>query len=236
MADDIKITGMGDQAAAPAPGGQGTPGSGQQTGGQATNPQTTGGDQLNPVIDLRHVDAGAPSQTFPAPGQQPAVSNPAPAAQQPAAPAAAPAPAGSPRRSNAILLGDEDETAQQPVPQEQYVVPALVQEKFPDLIQLIKETESMNDEERDYWFQILPIMTEDQIKKFRDILVNEKQQLASLDQEYEQELNKLNEKHMIEWKEFETKEKRKTLTTAEQASKAQEKSEEEDLLKRLSQV
>ena len=66
--------------------------------------------------------------------------------------------------------------------------------------------------------------------------MNEKQQLTNLDQEYEQELQKLNDKHMIEWKEFETKEKRKTLTSAEQTSKAQEKAEEEELLKRLSQV
>ena len=133
------------------------------------------------------------------------------------------------------MLGEEEEGVQ-PISQENYAIPALVKEKFPDLIQLIKETESMNDEERDYWFQILPIMTEEQIRKFRDILVNEKQQLTNLDQEYEQELQKLNDKHMIEWKEFETKEKRKTLTSAEQTSKAQEKAEEEELLKRLSQV
>jgi hypothetical protein len=94
----------------------------------------------------------------------------------------------------------------------------------------------MNDEEREYWFQILPIMTEEQIKKFRDILVNEKDQLSRLDKEYEEELQKLNEKHIIEWKEFEAREKRKSLTTAEQTSKAQEKSEEEELLKRLSQI
>ncbi len=117
-----------------------------------------------------------------------------------------------------------------------YSVPEMVRTKFPDLVQLIKETESMNDEEREYWFQIMPIMTEEQIKKFRDILVNEKDQLSKLDKEYEEELNKLNEKHMIEWKEFETKEKRKALNQAEQKSKAEEQATEEDLLKRLSQV
>ena len=92
----------------------------------------------------------------------------------------------------------------------------MVKDKFPDLIDLIKQTESMNDEEREYWFQILPIMTEDQIRKFRDILVNEK--------------------HLIEWKEFETKEKRKALTSAEQAAQQNEQAEEEALLKRLSQI
>jgi len=119
-------------------------------------------------------------------------------------------------------------------PPEKYTVPSLVKEKFPDLMQLIKETESMNDEERDYWFQILPIMTEDQIKKFRDILLNEKQQLSRLDKEYEDELKRLNEKHLLEWKEFESKEKRKALQAAESQSQAEEEKMQEELLKRLS--
>jgi len=115
-------------------------------------------------------------------------------------------------------------------------VPPLVKEKFPDLMQLIEDTESMNKEERDYWYQILPIMTEDQIAKFREILLNEKQQLARLDKEYEEELTRLNEKHMIEWKEFETKEKRKALKGAEQKSEAQEQADEQALLDRLSKI
>lgn len=218
MADDIKIRGINDQPNqqnVPQTGGQAA--GGQSAGAPTAGTQATGGqtgtheEPLNPVIDLRNIDQK----------------------QEQAAPVAAP----SPRRSNAIMLG-EDENAPQPQPpqQEKYAIPSMVNEKFPDLIQLIKETESMNDEERDYWFQILPIMTEDQIRKFRDILVNEKSQLTSLDQEYEQELQKLNEKHMIEWKEFETKEKRKSLTSAEKVSKDEEKAQEEELLKRLSQV
>jgi hypothetical protein len=119
---------------------------------------------------------------------------------------------------------------------QKYAIPALVREKFPDLIQLIKETESMNDEERQYWFQILPIMTEDQIRKFRDILVNEKEQLSRLDKEYEGELKKLNEKHMIEWQQFQSNEKRKALVSAEKQANTAEQSEEEALLKRLSQI
>ncbi len=115
-------------------------------------------------------------------------------------------------------------------------VPQMVREKFPDLIDLINNTESMSIEERDYWFQILPIMTEDQIGKFRQILLSEKDQLSALDKEYEDELTRLNEKHMIEWKEFESKEKKKSLTLAEQKSQEEEKAEEEELLKRLSQV
>jgi len=207
MADDIKITG-------PATGDQG--GQGNQGKGNVAQPGS--------VIDLRDLDQ---SQTAGQTG-----TGAAPAGGMGAV-GATPAKAKKAKAST-MLLGEEEE---QPLgPQEKYSIPGIVKEKFPDLIQLIKETESMNDEEREYWFQILPIMTEEQIKKFRDILVNEKDQLSRLDKEYEEELQKLNEKHIIEWKEFEAREKRKSLTTAEQTSKAQEKSEEEELLKRLSQI
>lgn len=148
-----------------------------------------------------------------------------------------PVPA-QPVKKPTVSLEDDAMLAQQQgvaAPPDKYAVPSMVKEKFPDLVQLIKETESMNDEERDYWFQILPIMTEEQIRKFRDILLNEKNQLSKLDKEYEQELNKLNEKHMLEWKEFEMREKRKAIQSAEQKSQEEEKAAEEELLRRLSQ-
>ena len=215
MADDIKIT--GSNASAPQ-GGQ-PAGAGQPAGGTGAADQP----QLNPVIDLSGADQKPQgAQTT---GQ-------AAAAVQ----TAAATPAAAPRKqraSNVLLEGEEEEAA---APPDKYSIPTTVKEKFPDLIDLIKQTESMNDEEREYWFQILPIMTEDQIRKFRDILVNEKEQLTRLDKEYETELTKLNEKHLIEWKDFETKEKRKALTSAEQANKTTEQAEEEALLKRLSQI
>ena len=219
MADDIKITNSNPSAPqGGSPQGNQPAGAGQPAGDTGT----TGQPQLNPVIDLSGADQKPQaSQT----GAQ------TPAAGQ-ASTAAAPAPRKQ-RASNVMLEGEEDQMA---APQDKYSIPTMVKEKFPDLIDLIKQTESMNEEEREYWFQILPIMTEEQIKKFRDILVNEKEQLTRLDKEYETELTKLNEKHLIEWKEFETKEKRKALTTAEQAAQQNEQAEEEALLKRLSQI
>jgi hypothetical protein len=177
---------------------------------------------IPPVIDLRAMDKAAAPGTAAAPG-----------AGQPAKPGqqkATPAKPGFNLEEQALM--DQSQTVM--APPDKYAVPSMVKEKFPDLVQLIKETESMNEEERDYWFQILPIMTEEQIRKFRDILLNEKQQLSRLDKEYEKELQTLNEKHMLEWKEFESKEKRKTLESAEQKSEAEEKAAEEELLKRLS--
>tara|TARA_Y100000031_G_C8012856_1_gene288891 strand:- start:14 stop:466 length:453 start_codon:yes stop_codon:yes gene_type:complete len=108
--------------------------------------------------------------------------------------------------------------------------------KYPDLEKLIVETESMTDEERDYWFQILPIMTDEQIEKLRGILIHEKEQLAKLDTEYETELSKLNEKHVMEFKQQEREEKRSKLKAQEHASEQEEAAAEADLLKQLEDV
>ena len=54
------------------------------------------------------------------------------------------------------------------------VIPDETKKKFPDLIKLILASESMNDEERQYWVNILPVMTPDQISSLRDILETER--------------------------------------------------------------
>ncbi len=64
-----------------------------------------------------------------------------------------------------------------------YTIPRFVMEKFPDFIKLIYETKSMGTEEREYWMQIMPIMTEENIVRLRNFLINEKETLAKLDQE-----------------------------------------------------
>ena len=114
-----------------------------------------------------------------------------------------------------------------------FEIPDTVKQQFPDLVPLIIQTESMNDDERQYWFQILPIMTDDQVKKLREILINEKTQLEKLDKEYQGEMAQINAKHESEWKEFEAKEKREKLKEAEGKAAAGEQTTQEDLLKKL---
>ncbi len=114
-----------------------------------------------------------------------------------------------------------------------YIVPKLVREKFPDLVKLIYETESMNAEEREYWMQIMPIMTEEQIVKFRDILVNEKSQLSKLDKEYESEVARINKTQAPVIDEEKLKKKLLQIREAEKAQNEDEKTKEEELLKQL---
>lgn len=116
---------------------------------------------------------------------------------------------------------------------DKFEIPETVKQQYPDLIPLILGTESMNDDERQYWFQILPIMTDEQVGKLREILTNEKNQLAQLDKDYETELKQINQKHVSEWKTFEAKEKREKLKKAEAGAEKTEKEKEEELLKKL---
>ena len=124
-------------------------------------------------------------------------------------------------------------TTKKTTAQSKFHIPQAVKNEHPDLIPLILNTESMDDEEREYWFQILPIMTEEQIAKFKNILVTEKKQLEKLDKEYEAELAKINEKHLLEWQEFESKQEMSKIRQEEQAEEKKEASEEEELLKKL---
>lgn len=117
-----------------------------------------------------------------------------------------------------------------------YNIPAVVREKYPEMVTLITQTKSMSDDERKYWFQVLPIMTAEQITKLKDILVTEKTQLTQLDKQYEQEINKLNEKHLMEWKEFEAREKRRKIQTREKEQQAESQKVEEELMQKLANI
>jgi len=130
---------------------------------------------------------------------------------------------------------DKNKSAEQYMKEaeEKYIIPNLVREEFPDLVKLIFETESMNAEEREYWLQIMPIMTEDQIVKFREILVNERDQLEKLDQEYKQEISKISGEKNPEINEEEIKKKMEKIKELESKSEETEKGEEEELLSKL---
>lgn len=136
---------------------------------------------------------------------------------------------------SAGMVVDKNKSAEQYMKEAQsmYIVPQLVREKFPDLIKLIYETESMNTEEREYWLQIMPIMSEEQIKKFRDILVNEKDQLSKLDKEYESEMSRINQSHTAVLDEAKMKEQMQKIKDAEAKTNVVEAGKEEEILKQM---
>jgi hypothetical protein len=112
-------------------------------------------------------------------------------------------------------------------------VPPEVQAKFGELIELVKKSESMNDEERQYWVNILPIMTPEQIQNLREILDNERKQLAAIDAKYQTDIDKLGQAEVLKQTEEARRKKRMERSGKESSAKAQEDKAAEDLLKQM---
>lgn len=89
------------------------------------------------------------------------------------------------------------------------------QAQFPELIKLILATESMDDEERQYWFDIMPSMNDNQIDRLFNILETERRKLEELESKYQEEIKALNEKHLIEWQDFQMKDTKKKIKDEE---------------------
>ena len=94
-----------------------------------------------------------------------------------------------------------------------------IQAKYGELIKLVLATESMDDDERQYWFDILPSMTTSQVDRLYEILENERKKLEELEVKYQREIKDLNEKHLIEWQEFQIKDSKKKIKDEEAKDK-----------------
>lgn len=112
-------------------------------------------------------------------------------------------------------------------------IPPETQQKYPEIIQLILGSESMNDEERQYWVNILPIMTPEQVQNLKDILTNEKQQLAAIDAKYAKEIDAIGQQKFLEQTAAERQKKSQQRKQAEGAARQQEEAGAEDLLKKI---
>ncbi len=118
-------------------------------------------------------------------------------------------------------------------PQSKLNIPDETRAQFPELIAMVEKSPSMNDEERQYWVDVLPIMTEDQIGNLRDILGNEKHQIDTANQTYAKGVGEATTKVKIAFDEAAYKAKKDALKQAEKAHETEEKTEEEAALKEI---
>lgn len=81
-----------------------------------------------------------------------------------------------------------------------FVIPDTFLTTMSDLIILVLQSKSMdNTEEKQSWFNLLPMMNQEQIDKLRDILTREKQKLNEIEQKYEQKKTELKDKYNQKW-------------------------------------
>ena len=67
---------------------------------------------------------------------------------------------------------------------EDFHVPENLRQNDHQLINLVLRSESMNDDERQYWFNLTNIMSQEQIEKLRGILVRERKRLDEINSNY----------------------------------------------------
>lgn len=108
-----------------------------------------------------------------------------------------------------------------------------IQAQYPELIKLILATESMDDEERQYWFDIMPSMNDNQVDRLFNILETERRKLEELEMKYQEEIKALNEKHLIEWQEFQMKDSKRKIAEQEKNEKAEDPDEVLNMLNNL---
>ncbi|MDD5026275.1 MAG: hypothetical protein PHH13_02745 [Candidatus Peribacteraceae bacterium] len=113
------------------------------------------------------------------------------------------------------------------------VIPPEAQSRFPDLIALILGSESMNNEERQYWINILFVMTPEQRTNLKDILETEKHQLQEIDKKYAKEIGEIDSKQLIEKTREERSVRRLKRVEEESAAKQSEDAHAEDILKSI---
>lgn len=112
-------------------------------------------------------------------------------------------------------------------------IPADTRARFPLLLELILGSESMSDEERQYWIRVLPVMTHEQIADLTAILENEKRQLQAIDRKYAAEIETVGQRERVRRTGEELRERRSQRQREEEAHGAHEEKQTEKILEQI---
>jgi hypothetical protein len=113
-------------------------------------------------------------------------------------------------------------------------IPLTLRQQYPDIVDLILQSESMNDEERQYWIDILPVMTPDQVTQLRTILTQEREQLAAIDAKYGSDIaDAAKPQRSVEEIGQTRKQLKEERSTKEKEAESVETATEEEILKKV---
>jgi hypothetical protein len=115
-----------------------------------------------------------------------------------------------------------------------YTIPSEFIEDTPDLIALILLSRSIDTpEEKQNWFNLLPMMNTEQIEKLRAILIKEKTKLAEIEAKYEDKKQEIKKKYLEKRQEMGYVKKVQDIKQQESATQEQEEQEADALLNAL---
>lgn len=101
-----------------------------------------------------------------------------------------------------------------------------LQVRFPELIDLILNSESIDNAQKQYWLDILPSMTNEQIDRLFNILMTEKIEIEKLDLQFQEDVKALNEKHLIQWQALQSKKAKEKIAKAEKEDTSKQDAED----------
>ena len=99
------------------------------------------------------------------------------------------------------------------------------------LIELVLTSRAIDTvEEKQNWFNLLPLMTTEQVAKLFEILEKERTKIQEIEQKYEQKKVEIKKKYLMKWQQMGYVQKVDEIKNKEAASKTQEDAAAEDLL------
>ncbi|MDO4713217.1 MAG: hypothetical protein Q4B28_00720 [bacterium] len=103
-----------------------------------------------------------------------------------------------------------------------------------DLIQLVLESKSLaENDEKQNWFNLLPIMNQEQIEKLRDILTREKEKLEEINKKYAQKQAEISQKYQQMFDADAYYKNQAALEAKEDKHREQDLAEADDLLAQM---
>ncbi|MCK9466812.1 MAG: hypothetical protein M0P94_00640 [Candidatus Absconditabacterales bacterium] len=132
------------------------------------------------------------------------------------------------------------ELIKQKLPQElwekasKFDIPDYFLEDNSDAVILVLNSRSLSkDDEKQNWFNLVPMMNEEQINKLKDILIRERDKIAEIEEKYEKKKEEIKEKYQTRFNAVNYQKTMSTIQTKEELIRDKEQEEAEDLLKNL---
>ena len=71
---------------------------------------------------------------------------------------------------------------------------------MPEVIELVLKSKSIDShEEKQSWFDLMPVMNDEQLDKLKDILMREKAKLQEIENKYEDKKTEIKKKYLLKW-------------------------------------
>ena len=115
-----------------------------------------------------------------------------------------------------------------------YNIPDTMLESDADVVVLVLESKSINEaKEKQSWFDLYPLMNQDQINKLRDILTREKEKLAEIEARYQAKQEEIKRKYEQTYASGAYQQQQDKIRDSEVASRQQEEVEADALLSQI---